>query len=112
MYYAIRDKRAFKTLPNYGTRKGRGGWTNDEPVSPSIVPPRLFMQRHHAERALKAWLKGVHYVKIKRSHDFFGNEDDREEFHVRPAPERCADDMEVVEVTMQIGPPIMVATSV
>lgn len=84
IFYAIRQISTGHFMPNYGSRKGRGGWTNDTPQSMSEVAPRLFVKRHLAATALKWWLKGETWQDIGGGQT------------TRACPERQASDMEIV----------------
>lgn len=97
-YYAIRHKDG-RFMPNYGTRKGRGGWTNDEPQWPSKVPPRLFIGHQYAAAALREWLKGAQYQVIVRTGSFEGVDDDYD-IRIRPRPDRRTEDMSIVRVLL------------
>lgn len=99
IYYAIRQKSTGYMMPNYGTRRGLGGFTNDEPTRLNVAPPRLFLQAHFAERALKAWLKVVHSVTTSVSYSGLGDEDVSEDWKIEPK-DRNADDMEIVKVEL------------
>lgn len=96
IYYAIRQKSTGHYMPNYGSRKGRGGWTNDEPQPLTQVSPRLFTKKHVATAALREWLKGRTYVV----HRGF-SEDADEDWRTKPVAGRTADDMEVVPVWLE-----------
>lgn len=105
-YFAIRQISTGHYMPNYGTRKGRGGWTNDEPQPADKAPPRLFIKRQYAKAALREWLKGVQYESYTARRTSWGDHDCDVELLVRPKPERAmADDMEIVELLL--GPPEM-----
>jgi hypothetical protein len=97
VFFAIRQKSTGHFMPNYGSRKGRGGWTNDEPQPVQKVAPRLFPHEHLAKAALREWLKGVTYQVTRRSGSFEGV-DDYTELKIRPVAGRSADDMEIVAV--------------
>lgn len=92
MYYAIMRISDGKFMPQYGSRKGRGGFTHDEPND--SVPPRLFVKKHQAESALKWWLDGRHYVIAT---------EDNEDWRNTPVPSRNAEDMRIVAVTLQFA---------
>lgn len=101
-FFGIRQISTGNFLPNYGSRKGRGGWTNDEPQSLTDVAPRLFTKKVAAAAALREWLKGVTRVEVHRSRTWSGDEDDSEEFKVTPMSHRKADDMEIVAVFVEV----------
>lgn len=94
VYYAIRQKSTGYFLPGYGSRKGRGGYTHDEPVSPNVAPPRLFMKKHLAESALKWWLGGRwrEDYRLPSAPDYEPDVD----MVVTKVSSRNADDMEIV----------------
>jgi hypothetical protein len=98
-YFAIRHKPTGAFMPNYGSRKGRGGFTHDEPSA--LAPPRLFPRRHHAQTALAHWLRGKLTVSNYRD-DYTGEWD--EDWSCKKVPERKAEDMEIVEVTIVVTP--------
>jgi len=100
IYFAIRQISTGYFMPNYGSRKGRGGWTNDEP-QPLDIPPRLFLKRHTAQAALREWLKGVTYRVFTRSGSWEG--DDDEKLISKPRASRVAGDMEIVAVKLSTG---------
>lgn len=101
-FYAIRQISTGHFMPNYGSRKSRGGWTNDEPQPiDKGVPPRLFPLKRSAKIALKYWLRGVTNVTFMRSATLEGP-DDSEYRDVTPKPHRKADDMEVVEISLEV----------
>lgn len=83
-------------LPGAGTWHGRGG-SFAEPCEPSTKPPRIFHQEGAAKRALNAWLKGQWHCS--RGFDDFHNEY-YEETSIEPKPERRAEDMEIVPLSL------------
>lgn len=95
VYYAIRQKSTGYFLPGYGSRKGRGGYTHDEPVPAVKAPPRLFMKRHLAESALKWWLEGA-WTEVTCERGAPDNPYLDVERKARKIPTRSADDMEIV----------------
>ncbi len=94
--WAILHKPSGGYLPGFGSRKGRGGFTNDDPST--VEPPRLFRERHHAKSALDHWLKGKLRVWQEQGHD--GEWDERWDYDADP--NRCADDMDIVQ--LDVGP--------
>jgi len=54
-YYAIQHKPTGFYLP---ASRRRRGFTHDEPIDPEIVPPRLFLKKWNARKALDWWLSG------------------------------------------------------
>ncbi len=95
-FFAIRHKPTGHFLPEHGSRKGRGGYTNDEPDA--TKPPRMFEHRRHAKGALDWWLKGI--AGMKRSYSLYSKYDDVDEEiqTIESLPHRKAEDMEIVEV--------------
>lgn len=97
-YFAIRHKPSGGFLPTFGSRKGRGGFTHDEPST--VTPPRLFSRRQAASAALTHWLKGKLTVSQYQGYD--GDYD--ESWNYKPILSRKAEDMEIVEVTIRVLP--------
>ena len=97
-YYAIRQRSTGWFMPEYGSRKGLGGYTNNKPAPPSIRPPRLFLRERDAAVALKHWLAGVTTRHFSRRNAFESFEDDVEYLDTKPVAGRDAADMEIVEV--------------
>lgn len=96
-FFAIRYKPTGHFLPEHGSRKGRGGYTNDEPDPDK--PPRLFIKKHFAKCALDWWLKGIAGVKYNYS-EF---DDEHNEIKtMEPMPHRKAEDMEIVKVRVVV----------
>lgn len=95
--YAIRHIPMGNFLP-----AGRGrGFTADEPTSPSARLPRLFSLKHHAESALKWWLKGI----SRRDTYVSGSpweEEYVEDIKTEPVEGRKAEEMEVVVVRLSV----------
>lgn len=100
-FFAIRHKPTGHYLPEHGSRKGRGGYTNDEP-DPN-KPPRMFASKHHAESALIWWLKGI--VGVSYHYDSYDGDYD-EIKTMEPMPHRKAEDMEIVPVRVRVSGPI------
>ena len=71
-------------------RKNGKGFTADHPSN--IAIPRLFNKKSAATNALRWWLRGIWSAK------YFNGDRDIEVIY---APERKADDMEVVEMTLK-----------
>lgn len=88
--YAIKHLPSGGYLPGYGSRRGRGGFTHDEPKVG--LPPRLFGRKQDAKVALGHWLKGA--TSCYTSWD--GDED----WSTHPKPHRKAEEMAVVEVRL------------
>ena len=86
-------------MPNYGSRKGRGGWTNDQPQQLDKVPPRLFIKRRAADAALRRWLRGVTSIHMRQRHSMWGA-DDSEELVTTHHVDRRADDMEIIALKL------------
>lgn len=104
MYYAIRQISTGHYMPNWGSRRGRGGFTADKPTDPKICPPRLFYHKHNASKALKAWLKGITTIERHgyRTGTMWGMDDDvSEEFVTTTMPGRDPADMEIVAMFMK-----------
>lgn len=95
IYYAIRRNDGL-FLPNYGTRKGRGGWTNDEPQPHEKVVPRLFYSKQYAGAALREWLKGRQYQHI--NHNDYGDV----EIRFVSKPERRPENMRIVKIELEV----------
>ncbi len=93
IYYAIKHEPTGRFLP---ATKRRRGFTNDEPESTVLWPPRLFPRRRDAEIALKWWLKGE--VTREVTKDYYGDVD--EVIHVRRIPRRRASEMRVVRMAL------------
>lgn len=103
VYYAIRQVSTGWFMPEYGTRKGLGGYTNDKPAPPSIRPPRLFLRKRDAAVALRHWLRGVTAVRWVRSGSPTGGDEDTELMTTKPVAGRDAADMEIVAVQIVAG---------
>jgi len=97
VFFAIRQISTGHFMPSYSSRKGRGGYTHDEPQPLAKVPPRLFTKRHVAQRVLNYWLKGSITQHFSRVHTLEGP-DDHEYLNVTKIPHRRAEDMEVVAI--------------
>ena len=96
---ASRDRQFY--LPAPIGYKGRGGThVEPEPMKASPYPPRLFPSATSARKALTWWLKGRVAVYCI-SGDGWGY-GDREEWGLTPAPERKAEDWEVVQVDLML----------
>lgn len=102
VYFAIRQKSTGHFLPGYGSRKGRAGYTHDEPVPGDKAPPRLFMKRHLAERALKWWLDGRWHEDYTTGGAPWDDHMDVE-LMVTKVPARNAGDMEIVALGLMAG---------
>jgi len=102
-YWAICDLDTGYFLP---AREGRGH-TWEEPVPAWVQPPRLWVNRAGAARALGWWKKGRTSKKVSR---FTGpdaplvGEEVWEERVTEPAPERSGRSMEVVEIRLYARP--------
>lgn len=103
VYYAIRQVSTGWFMPEYGTRKGLGGYTNDKPAPPSIRPPRLFLRKRDAAVALRHWLRGVTSVRVVRSGGPTWGDEDTELLATKPVAGRDAVDMEIVAVQIVAG---------
>lgn len=78
-------------------RNGRGG-THCELVPPdSGLAPRLFNNEASAKAALRWWLRGAVSVSWRRASSFDGD-DDWEDWHVEPKPERLERNVAVVSL--------------
>ena len=95
-WYAIQHIPSGMCLPEKGSRKGKGGYTNDTPDN--SYPPRLFKFVIHAFTALDWWLRGVATVE----YDLDG--DDRGIVSA-PQTNRKRDDMRVVKVKITVPQP-------
>ncbi|KGM36182.1 hypothetical protein [Inquilinus limosus] len=91
--YAIQHKPTGHFLP--ASNRKRRGYTNDKPKDPLKVPPRLFRRKGDAKNALRWWLKGITHVSYVGSYD-----DYNEDWHTKPAPDRKAEEMEVVPMRL------------
>lgn len=99
VYYAIRQKSTGSFMPEYGSRKSRGGYTRDEPHPISEFPPRLFKTRRSANIALSWWLKGE--LKYRITYDsLYGESVD---LVVEKRSHRVPRDMHVVPITIVFG---------
>ena len=96
-YYTIRQVSTGWFMPEYGSRKGLGGYTNDKPAPPAIRPPRLFLRERDAAVALKHWLRGVTSQRVSRRDTLKGPDVD-EHLITRPVAGRDVADMEIVAV--------------
>lgn len=94
--FAIRHKPTGAFMPTFGSRKGRGGFTHDEPST--TATPRLFQRRQYAQAALAHWLKGR--LTVRSYQDYSGEYD--EDWSYEPIADRKAEDMEIVEVRIEV----------
>ena len=101
--WAIRRKSDGYYIPNPLGRNGRGG-SFVEPVQPdALANIRLFHIERAAKIALKAWLQGHWVTSRGQSTDYFsGGTEYYEDTNIVPVEGRNADNMEVVEVTLQL----------
>ena len=81
-------------LPEYGSRKGRGGYTNDEPQNISMFPPRIFRTRTAAINALRWWLEGISAATYSWEGEYDGCTQRRQSH-------RKAEEMKIVEVIIK-----------
>lgn len=98
MYYAILHKPSGKFIQAFGKNQSKGGTH----LEPGDGCPRLFANRVAAGNALKWWLKGK---TIRTFGGGYFEDDDVENWHLEPVPERKAEDMAIVEVRLQILTP-------
>jgi hypothetical protein len=94
--WAIRQKSTGLFMPSARSNGKRRGFTHDEPTG---GPPRLFKLERYAKSALKAWLSGE--MVESGGYDSWTGEYDID-VKVKPRPERKAEDMEVVKVSIQV----------
>lgn len=89
-YWIIRHKETGEWLP---MRKGR---TQTSAELTKVQPPRLFVSKGAAKRALRFWLGGIWWMEYRQT-DFF-----REDFvlECHEQPNRVAEKMEIVEVVI------------
>lgn len=92
--FAILHKPSGGFLPHFGRRRGH---THAE-VS-TFLPPRLFQKEQHAKNALKYWLDGK-WTETSFQHSHTGEYD--VDLSFKPQPERQANEMEVVKVSIRI----------
>lgn len=99
IFYAILHKPSGMCLPEKGSRKGKGGYTKDEPDD--TYPPRMFPKKHYAQAALRWWLKGK--WNERWNVDSLTGEEDPElvSSHV---PSRIPKDMRIISVTINYNP--------
>lgn len=95
--WAIRQKSTGLYLPN--TVRWRGS-THTEPGDPA-ENIRLFNTESGAAASLRWWLKG-RTVKVWTVGYYAGSFDEVDDLDTTPAPERNADDMEVVPVVLML----------
>ena len=93
-WYAIQDKFTGMCLPEMGSRKGKGGYTNDMPDD--SYPPRLFRHSKHAFDALRWWLAGVARENWSQSQSDGAWQNDG--IVSEPRTDRKAEDMRVIQV--------------
>jgi hypothetical protein len=93
-YYAIRHIPSGHFMP--GGRRGRG-FTHDNPASLEACPPRLFLDRISAQKALTWWLKGESCEN--RSSDWQTGEIDVW-VELVPREDRIPEHMEIVALTI------------
>jgi hypothetical protein len=98
-YWAIREVGTNKYLP--AGRKT--GFTHDEPVDASKKPPRLFTSSQAAIYALAWWMKGKVTLHSRYTSNFFGNEDDGEDWKTEEVPERKLKKMQIVRVHLVVN---------
>lgn len=90
--FAIRHMPTGHYLPPGRGNNGRGS-TYCEPVAVSVISlPRLFHSKGAAERALRAWCKGVWEGERDDGYSYVGN--------IRPVASRKFADMEIVPITI------------
>ena len=94
-YYAIQQVSTGLFLPAGG--KGLGGHTRQVPTD--TRPPRLFMKRRYAVRAMQMWCEGQYYERSYAS--YFGESD--VEFGVTKVAGRSLADMQVVALTLEFA---------
>ena len=90
-FLAIKHTPTGYFLPEYGSRKGRGGYTKDEPQDINLFPPRIFRTKAAAINALRWWLEG----KSTATYDCFGEYDGLTQ---KAQPHRKAEEMKIIEV--------------
>ena len=96
-FYAIRQKSTGLFLP-----ASLKAFTHDEPTDGK--PPRLFNTAKGAKNALHWWLKGR--ITVDRGGGYShatGDYDDWDKWNAEAVPERRADDMEVVTVSLRVA---------
>lgn len=93
MFWAIKHKPSGFFLPTRSQGRNRG-YTHDEPTADK--PPRLFTSERNAKLALGEWLKGP--LHVSQYQDWQGDWDESWE---RGKHNRKADDMVIVEITIQ-----------
>jgi hypothetical protein len=75
--------------------RGRGGRGGTHVEASDAETPRLFRREQDAKTALKWWLQGAVVVTVS---EWDGEYDER--WHTKHKPERRADEMAVVKVTL------------
>lgn len=94
-FFAIQHIPTGHFLPEYGSRKGRGGYTKDEPQALADFPPRIFRNQTAATNALRWWLEGKAIVKFDYYEgDFIG-------IVSKHQPHRKAEEMRIVEIEIK-----------
>jgi len=94
-FFAIRKKgtNLYLTEHDGKGRKVSKGFTMNEPMQVSLIPPRLFTMKRSAKMALSKWLMGKHEV----SYNSFG---ETCRIVIKGQADRKAEDMEIVSVTL------------
>ncbi len=93
IYYAIRHKPSGGFLPGLRRRRGH---TYVEPELMAKAAPRLHETEKGAKSALWYWLNG----RMKQYSSWDGEYDI--DVDVKPAPERKAEDMEIVRIEVRV----------
>lgn len=96
--FAIRHIPTGNFLPSGRSR----GFTHDEPMSPSVKPPRLFTSRRGAHLALRAWLAGEWTETFSSSYDEWGGGVEPDGHEIEARPHRRASEMEIVEIGLSV----------
>lgn len=108
--YVIRHKPTGDYMPCRMFRSRNGGWSFWWPGQPGEgwfgcdgfdKNPRIFFEKIGAQRAVTAWLQGVHRRVISNSFDWEGTPDNSDD-HIIDAPpfERKREDLEILELTL------------
>lgn len=100
MYYAIQEVGTDRFLP--ASKKGRG-FTQDEPTSHLVRPPRLFLKPGPARQALNWWKKGYSYQLWDTRYNDYGSEAE-DYVETKHVPERDSVNLEVVGIEAIVKP--------
>ena len=93
-FHAIQHIPTGQCLPELGSRKGRGGYTGDEPDG--SFPPRMFTRSRDAAAALRWWLQGHAQIDYDyETGDILG-------IRSSSVEGRNSEDMRIIQVTMAI----------